>query len=187
MDKGLFEILLRIRKYAPFFEWPDKKGKEVDIVENLLRSMQLEGETEYSNPISSYVDPPDCIISDRNGSLVGVEVTEFVSAEAIRRNERGDKVYRNWQLNEVIQKLNALILNKDAKEFQGGPYAKKILVIFTDEIILLASQEEYKKGLLGQFFGPVKQINEAYFLFSYDGIDRYPYIKLCLNRSDVSD
>ena len=186
MDKGLFEILRRIRKYAPFFEWPDKKGKELGIVDDLLHSMHLGGETEYSKPISSFVDPPDCVISDRNGSLVAVEVTEFVSAEAIQRNKRGDKVYRDWQLNEVIQKLHILIQEKDAKVFHGGPYAKKIFVIFTDEIILLASQEEYKKGLLGQFFGPVEQINEAYFLFSYDGIDRCPYIKLCINRSDFS-
>lgn len=186
MDKGLLEKLRRARKYASFFEWPDKKLKERSVVDYLLCSMELEGEAEYSEPIPSPDDPPDCVVSDRDGRPVAVEVTELVSAEAIRRNQQGDDVYRDWKRNEVTDEINSLLQKKDDKRFHGGPYAKKIVLIFSDEIILQARQEEYVDYLAGQSFGPVEQIDEAYFLFSYDGIDRCPYIKLRLTRSEVA-
>lgn len=185
MDKGLLEKLRRVRKYASFFEWPDKKLKERDVVDYLLRSMELRGEAEYSEPTPSPDDPPDCVVFDRDGKLVAVEVTELVSAEAIRRNQRGDDVYRDWKPNEVTHEINSLLLKKDGKRFHGGPYTKKIGLIFTDEVIIQASQEEYAEYLAGQSFGPVEQIDEAYFLFSYDGIDRCLYIKLRLIRLET--
>ena len=60
------------------------------------------------------------------------------------------------------------------------------MLIFTDEIILQIRQEEYAKYLAGRSFGSVEHIDEAYLLFSYDGTDRCPYIKLRLNRSEVT-
>lgn len=183
MDKELLEKMRRVRKYASFFEWPDKKLKERSIVEFLLNSMQLGGEAKYSKPIPSPDEPPDCVVSDEDGRPVAVEVTELVSAEAIRRNQRGNNVYREWKFNEIAHELNNAILKKDGKRFHGGPYAKKIVLIFTDEIILQASQEEYAEYLAGLSFGPVEQIDEAYLLFSYDGTDRCPYLKLRLNPS----
>jgi len=186
MDKGLLEKLRRGRKYASFFEWPDRKLKERGVVDYLLRSMELGGEVEYSEPIPSLDDPPDCVVSDRDGRLVAVEVTELVSAEAIRRNQQGEDVYRDWKPNEVTDEINSLLQKKDDKRFHGEPYAKKVVLIFTDEIILQARKEEYVDYLAGQSFGPVKQVDEAYLLFSYDGIDRCPYIKLRLNRSKVA-
>jgi hypothetical protein len=186
MDKGLLEKLRRVRKYASFFEWPDKKLKERGIVDYLLHSMQLGGATEYLEPVPSPDDPPDCVVSDRDGRCVAVEVTELVSAEAIRRNQGGDNVYRDWKPNEVTHEINSRILKKDGKRFHGGPYVKKIVLIFTDEVILQADQEEYAEYLAGQSFGPVAHIDEAYLLFSYAGIDRCPYIKLRLNRSETA-
>jgi hypothetical protein len=99
MDKGLLEKIRRVRKYASFFEWPDKKLKERSIVESLLNSMQLGGEAKYSEPIPSPDDPADCVVSDHDGRPVAVEVTELVSAEAIRRNQQGDNVYRQWKFS----------------------------------------------------------------------------------------
>jgi hypothetical protein len=186
MDKGLLEKLRRVRKYALFFEWPDKKLKERGVVDSLLHSMQLEGTAEYLAPIPSPHDPPDCVVSDRAGRLVAVEVTELVSAEAIRRNQQGDNVYRDWKPGEVTHKINSLILKKDGKRFHGGPYVKKIVLIFTDEVVLQTNQEEYAEYFTGQSFGPVEQIDKAYLLFSYNGIDRCPYIKLQLNRSETA-
>jgi hypothetical protein len=182
MDKKLLEKLRRVRKYASFFEWPDKKLKERGVVADLLHSMQLEGVAEYGEPSPALDDPPDCIVSDRDGIPVAVEVTELVSAEAIRRNQRGDNVYRDWKPHEVIDEINNLLLKKDGKRFHNGPYAKKIVLIFTDEIILQIRQDEYAEYLAERLFGSVEQIDEAYLLFSYDGIDRCPYIKLRLDR-----
>lgn len=188
------------RRYATCFEWPDKEIKELGVVREWLRSMASRGEAEYSAPIPFSNDPPDCIARDRQGGEVAVEVTEFVSREAIETNLRRrweDRVYRDWRPNQVITEINRIIQEKAGKTFNGGPYAKKILLIFTDEDVLVSRRFEYAKLLPKQSFGPVKQIDEVYFLFSYVGeahpyyqnddplydekFDKgYPYIKLSL-------
>ena len=188
------------RGYATHFEWPDKPLKELGVVREWLRSMESRGEAAYSNPISALNDPPDCVVLDREGREVAVEVTEFVSSRAIETNQGRrweDQVYRNWRPNEVSTKIDDIIQNKDGKTFKGGPYAKKILLIFTDEDTLVSRRFEYAKGLPELSFGPVEQIDEAYLLFSYVGRvlpyyqqdnpsydpefdEGYPYIKLPL-------
>ena len=111
-----------------------------------------------------------------------------------------DSIYRDWKPNEVITEINRIIQEKDGKTFHGGPYAKKILLIFTDEDTLLSGRFEYARLLSEQSFGPVKQIDEVYFLFSYVGRaypdsqqenplydpafdEGYPYIKLSLGQA----
>ena len=123
------------RGYATHFEWPDKQTKELGVVKEWLRSMESRGEAAYSNSIPAPKDPPDCVVLDRAGREVAVEVTEFVSREAIETNQRRnleDRVYRDWRPNEVIAEFNRIIQEKDGKTFKGGPYAKTILVIHTD-------------------------------------------------------
>ena len=180
------------RPYASFFEGPDKQIKEQDVVQNLLKAMESRGEAKYFGPVRppSSGDPPDCVVFDRDGNQIAVEVTEFVSGKAIEKNWKikrdsqktlQDFIYRDWRPNEVIKEINCIIQKKDGKTFHGGPYAKKILVIFTDEYTLFSSRFEYAKLLPKRSFGPVKQIDEAYFLFSYAESDEgYPYIKLSL-------
>lgn len=185
MAKELLEKLRRTRKYASFYAWPNQKFEERAAVDELLRSMLLGREPEYSQPISSANDPPDCVLLDRDRTSVAMEITELVSKEAIQRNQRGENIYCDWNPNEVAHEVNRLISHKDGNKFHGGPYTKKVLLIFTDEITLQASQAEYAECLAAQSFGPVNQIDEAYFLFPYDG-DRCPYIKLRLNRSEIA-
>ncbi len=185
--KRLDKVRQSVRRgYATHFEWPDKQIKELGVVKEWLRSMESRGEAAYSNPISALDDPPDCVVLDRGGRKVAVEVTELVSREAIEINQGKrweDHVYRDWRLNEVITKINDILQNKDGKTFKGGPYAKTILVIHTDEFRLLIDREEVYEGYLtSQSFGPVKQIDEAYLLFSYEPDVGYPYIRLPLNR-----
>lgn len=180
------------RGYATHFEWPDKPLKELGIVKEWLRSMESRGEAAYSNPTPFSDDPPDCVVFDRVGRKVAVEVTELVSRKAIEKNlkiERDpkktwkDSIYRDWKPNDVIAEINRIIQEKDGKTFNGGPYAKKILVIHTDEFRLLIDREEvYERYLPSQSFGPVQHIDEAYLLFSYEPDVGYPYIQLPLNR-----
>ena len=80
------------RRHATHFEDPDKETKELGVVEEWLRSMESRGEAAYSNPISAPKDPPDCVVFDREGGPVAVEVTEFVDEEAIWQNLHRDKV-----------------------------------------------------------------------------------------------
>ena len=188
MSVERFEKLRRSlrRGYATHFEGPKDTPEERFIVEKfiaqeLLRSMESRGEEKYFGPVRppSSGDPPDCVVSDNAGNLVAVEVTEFVSSEAIKKNQKEgiegiNRIIRNWEPEEVIEEVGRIIQKKDGKTFNGGPYAKKILLIFTDEDALVIRRFEYKKLLPEQSFGPVKQIDEVYFLFSPVG-NAYPY------------
>ena len=206
--QGIADSLEQERPYAPFFEGPDKQIKEQGVVQTLLEAMESRGETKYFGPVRppSSGDPPDCVVFDCDGKPVAVEVTEFVSRKAIEKNLKikrdpektwKDSIYRRWEPNEVIKETKCIIQEKDGKTFKGGPYAKKILVIFTDEDALISGRFEYAKRFREQSFGPVRQIDEAYLLFSYVGRalpyyqqdspsydpefdEGYPYIKLSL-------
>ena len=206
--QGIADSLKQERPYASFFEGPDKQIKEQGVVQTLLKAMESKGEEKYFGPARppSSGDPPDCVVSDRDGKPVAVEVTEFVSKKAIEKNlkiERDpkktwqDSIYRHWEPTEVITEINDIIQNKDGKTFKGGPYEKKILLIFTDEETLVSRRFEYARLLPEQSFGSVKQIDEVYLLFSpvgraypcsqeeepfYDPAfdEGYPYIKLSL-------
>ena len=210
------DSLKQERPYASLREGPkDTPDKrfiiEQSIVQELLRSMESRGDAKYFGPIlpPSSDDPPDCVISDRDGNPVAVEVTEFVSRKAIEKNlkikrdpekTQRDHVYRDWRPHEVITEINAIIQNKDGKTFKGGPYAKKILVIHTDEEVFSSRRFEYAEFLQKQSFGPVEQIDEVYFLFPYVGRaypcdeqdnplydskfdEGHPYIKLSLKMA----
>ena len=206
MSVERFEKLRRSlrRGYATHFEWPDRQVKELGVAEEWLRSMKSRDEEQYFGPVRppSSGDPPDCVVSDNAGNLVAVEVTEFVSSEAIKKNQKEgikgiNRIIRDWKPEEVIEEISRIIQKKDGKTFKGGPYAKKILLIFTDEDTLISRRFEYAELLSEQSFGPADQIDEVYFLFSYVGeahpyyqndnplydekFDKgYPYIKLSL-------
>ena len=183
--QGIVDGIEQERPYASLREGakdtPEKRFIiEQSIVQELLSSMESGGESEYSGPIlpPPFGDPPDCIVFDRSGRPAAVEVTEFVSRKAIEENLKikrdpektwQDRAYRDWRPNEVITEINAIIRNKDGKTFKGGPYAKTVLVIHTDEEIFHSRRFEYAEFLQKQSFEPVEQIDEVYFLFPYVG------------------
>jgi len=169
----------KMRKYASFFDWPDKSIKERGVVNNLFSSMRKAGCCQYSNVAIAEHDPPDCIATDEEGNTVGIEVSELVDEEAVRRNQQGKDVYRLWDADSVIDHIQQILLNKDGKPYQGGPYAKLILVIHTDEPEI--TPECYIPIIQQHTFAGMRQIDEAYLLFSYipaPAMPDYPFIRL---------
>ena len=181
VKKRLLEYLGRVRRYMPFFEWPDRRRKELGILKYLLESMEKDGIREYLSPLSASEDPPDCLARDLQDNLVGFEITELVSAYAIRENQRSNAIYRDWDAPEVLAHTEYLLRAKDAKVFHGGPYSKRITVIFTDEITIPVAQ--YQPLLSSHRFTSLPNTDEAYFLFPYDGTDRCPYVRLAVSKS----
>lgn len=175
------------RKYANHWEWPDKLRKELGIVEDWLESMRLAGENIYSEPRNgpSPNQAPDCIILDKNGKNVAVELREFVCQKAVEENqkrERGKEVYRDWSYPEVVNEIREILKKKDQKNYHGGPYSKIILLIHIDEPVI--SYSDYKEPLASEKFNSLRQVNEAFLVFSYDPgtKERYPYIKLTFKQ-----
>ena len=164
------------RKYAAFHYWHDKKIQEWGIISDLIEGMSFNGKQLFHSPISHTPDPPDCIVQDTEGNKIAVEISELVSQEAIEQNIKGNEVYYDWQPKECIEKVQSILDNKDTKVFHGGPYSKKVILIHTDEPILRG--KEYKEEIRNSLFNPLKQIDEAYILFSYDPeIRTHPFIK----------
>ena len=175
----LKDIIKKQRKYASWFEWPDKQIKEKGIIGKLFASMEQSGGCPYYNLRCSKKDPPDCIAEDEGGNLVGIEVTELVYEPAVRLNEKGEKVYALWNKEEVLSGLRQKLLEKDKKSFHGGPFAKLILVIHTAEPEIIS--EDYFTSLKDHVFPQTSQITESYFLYPYNpNIKRYPFAKLSI-------
>lgn len=172
-EKSLKQILQDQRKYASFFEWPDKQIKECGIVQSLLESMKNHGLALFTGLRigPSPNQAPDCIAEDKAGETVAIEVTEFVSRKAIEMSQRGKNVYHNWKPDEVVNEVKNIITKKDNVTYCGGPYSKIVLVIHTDEIAL--DHETYSTILAGAVF-KAHTIDEVFFLFSYR-----PQVKTC--------
>jgi hypothetical protein len=183
----ILDILRRQRRYANFFEWPNKQRKELGVVEELLKAMRLSGAETYHSPGfgPSPNVAPDCIVVDNSGSSIAIEVCEFVSEEAIRINQKEIDVikakYRDWLPNEVVEEVKAILMGKDGKTYHGGPYHKICILIFSDERVV--TYGTCADVLKASEFGPFKNISEAYFMFSYDpGFGYCPYMKLTIRN-----
>jgi|SRR6516165_852893 hypothetical protein len=174
-------VIRNRRKYAPFWDWPDRKIKEWDVVEELLRSMRASGDCRYKTPVESVDDdPPDCVIRDSDGGRVGVEVTEFVDRKAVKRCQKNENVYREWSEEAVREKIAQILADKDAKvEPRRGLYGNVILVIHTDEVALQSF--ELFPILDASHFPRPQNIDEAYLICSYEPALGYPYRKLNLD------
>jgi hypothetical protein len=180
IDDELDAVVRKRRKYAPFSEWPDQKEGERDVVRDLLKSMHAEGDCRYTQKVES-VDGewPDCVIQDSAGVQVGVEVTEFVDQEAVERCEKGENVYRTWRDKDVREKVEQILASKDGKAHHRNPYSKLILVIHTDEFELISPR--LFPILDASPFPRPRNIDEAYFICSYEPGLGYPYRRLNLD------
>ncbi len=172
----LIEIAARTRKYASFFEWPEKERKELGVVEELVSGLNAAG-LGLRNLRVQRPDPPDCVCDDMNGNPVAIEVAEIVCEDAARLNAQGQNVYRAWRPGELEKTIAARLSEKDTKSFHGGPYTEIAVCLFTDEPAL--TLDFAKRELSVASFGPFEQIGAAYLLFSYDpGSKSYPLLPL---------
>ncbi|WP_310384306.1 hypothetical protein [Roseateles sp.] len=168
-----------MRRYASFFEWPDKARKELGVVEELVKALNRDQFAGYGAPESFSPDPPDCICTNPLGEKVAFEVVEVVCEVAARMNAQGNDVFRNWVRGELTEHVSGLLAQKDSKTFHGGPYASVVVCLFTDEPLLTIDRLELE--LAGKLFGPYEQVDRAYLVVSYDPSTKtYPVVELNL-------
>jgi hypothetical protein len=164
-----------MKRYAGFFEWFDQGQKELGVVEELLESLNRTG-ANLSAPRLHTPDPPDCICLDAAGDVVAIEITEVVCEAAARLTAQGHDVTRIWKPGELREHVTSRLADKDSKHFNGGPFAKTVVCLFTDEPALTLPQAQEE---LSVPFGPFKQITAAYLLMSYDPSTKtYPVVPL---------
>jgi hypothetical protein len=175
--KRAVELLNKGRRYASFFEWPEKEGKEFGVAEEFVETLNAETRLGLSNLQLQRPDPPDLICTGAAGDRVAIEIAEVVSEEAVRRTAAGEQVLRVWRSGDLRSSVSVLLQRKDRKRFHDGPFSQIFVCLFTDEPMLTfeAARAELDKAK----FGPFKQITGAFLLFSYQPSTKtYPLLKL---------
>jgi hypothetical protein len=173
----IVDLLSSRRKYASFFEWIDKEGKEFGVGEELLKTMNSAGSLQLSNLALCNPDPPDLTCHNNQGDLIAIEVSEIVCEEAVRLNQQSQNVYRNWQPGELQAAIAERLVRKDKVTLQGGPYQGFFVCLFTDELML--THQAASDDLSRVIFGPFSQITDAFLLFSYQPDTKsYPVVRL---------
>ena len=115
------------------FEWPEKDLKEWYVGRRFAESAKLSGEMIISKVRMFKPDPPDCVAIGADGESLAIEASEVVCGEAIRQTRRGEKVWATWDAENLFKACSERLLEKDAKSYNGGPYARVILLLYTDE------------------------------------------------------
>jgi len=192
LEDDIRSLVERQRAYASFRTGGTKEQIELDAVTDLIESMQARGMSRYQNPRSRLEDPPDCAANNLDGQPVAIEVTELVSEAAVAMNEAARSgraqfpaldrmVIARWDEMLFIAHLDSVLTRKDQKTLIGGPYAEYVVLVHTDEPLLVRSTVEM--WLSNRTFGPYHQITRAYFLFSYEPGNGYPFIELALGST----
>jgi len=177
----------RARGYADFFEFaPDRDIAEVGAVESLAESLASGGTALFTGLQSRGRgnDPPDCEALDAAAQRMAIEVTELVSADAIRASKaKGTPYWQEWDKPTFLSRLTDRMLAKDARypKLKGGPYpGGYFVVVHTDEALL--SPEFVRAALEGHEFR-VQHISRAFVLLSYRA-GTYPYFELRLRAAN---
>jgi len=183
----LKKIITRQRPYASIREGGTKGQKELGVLQDLLQSMQRAGEERYHDPKLAIADPPDCTARTRSGALVAVEISEFVSQAAIEFNAQTQRelgrrpgitetVVHQWTGPAFLAALGAILARKDTRVFKDGPYQEVVVVIHTDEPLLV--RQTCEAWLADHEFGPFNTLTRGYFLYPYEPPSGYPYHSL---------
>lgn len=180
-------LIERQRVYASFRELGPKEIKEADVVRDLLQVLRAPDGEPYRDLRLAQKDPPDCIALNQRGESVAIEVTEFVSEEAVRLNEHTrrrldrrpeihEMVMAQWTCDDFVQHLRGVLAGKDEKTLHGGPFKEYVVIVHTDEPLLVWTVVE--EWLAKEAFGPFRQITSAHLLFSYHPGQGYPVVPL---------
>ena len=143
------------RQHAGFFEAPGKNSpdqkqrKERGVVLEWLRTQFDELEFRVDCIQSCAQEPPDIVVHLKDGTVLGVEVTELVDSEqvrfnAIKQSNDSDKYltfnYRDYSGDTLMSAVREIIEKKNAKSWQrfapDSVSTKRILLIHSDERLI---------------------------------------------------
>jgi O-6-methylguanine DNA methyltransferase len=171
------------RKYANHFEYPAKHIKELGIVMEWVELLRGEYASPDFGPHPNHA--PDCVVLDREGRNVAVEVSELVDREIIEKNIAGKAVYKTYEKQEFISCVRKILGRKDAKKYHGR-YAKIIILIHTDEPDL--SFKRCNRWIRNHEFDGFRKIMEAYMIFSYNPLaEKYQHMKIKISNKTFRD
>jgi hypothetical protein len=92
--------------------------------------------------------PPDCE-AFVGGASAAIEVTELIYEKTAASRDHSMKHFV-WKRRSFLNAIQARITEKGEKPFKGGPYARRMLVVYTNELYL--PRAKVKRCLAGQRF-----------------------------------
>jgi hypothetical protein len=191
IEREMLEKARKVRPHASYFEWPNKQTKELGVVRALLESAREDARLAFREIQLGDPDPPDAIGTRADGARAAIEVTELIDEEVTAHNVRvareteglevierlKGRVERVWEEAEFVAAIDERLRAKDGKTLQGGPFAQYIVAMQTDEAMLTPA--DAAGWLAGRTFTGMKQITDAYLLFSHrPDVDGCPHIRL---------
>ena len=186
-DRELFDLIheaiARKRQYAGFFHWPDRGVMERGIAQELLDAISPDfaNKSLQARARGQGNDPPDCEVELEPGVRIGIEVSELVDQHHAGGSPSDWAV---WSPEKLYVLVTDRLSRKDRPSLvKGGPYAKYMLVLFTDEPMLTAAT--IRQYFDGKAFGPCALIDAAWILTSYMPGELHPHIRLNLMQQDA--
>jgi len=84
--RSIREARRRSRGYAEYWEWvPDRSRAELDAARVLHKFLVAAGEMVSGSLTVLRPDPPDVLLETVDGRRVGIEVTELLDPDAVKR------------------------------------------------------------------------------------------------------
>jgi hypothetical protein len=181
-------LMPEVRPYAAFWEWYGERKKQVKeggVMADFLVANESQRLADYADVQAVDDDPPDFRATSHDGKMIGIELTELVSDEAIRANVKArDQVnatlpsevspqdramallqaskYKDWTRSEVITAVEERLRSKDGKNYEG--YSEVHVIVHTDEPTVPA--DEYVPWLENHEFPEMKQVTRGFVLFA---------------------
>lgn len=175
------DLKKRSRQHANWFEWIDKPGKELGIAQEFAVALE-----RVTGSVAGHIelggDPPDIVITSKNGETTSVEITELVNQAAIKAqiDESSDYARQifDWNGGKIMARIEERVRAKEKKcRSLAINDSRVILLLHTDEPRL--SEQMVVDAVLE--CGPIVSdvFGEVWLLFRYDPkTSTYPLIRL---------
>jgi len=169
------------KKSLRYFHLPndgDRPIVERMWVEHFLKAARFSVQRLVAR--NAHEDPPDCeAIVD--GARAGIEATEIIYGGTAASFDHMVQHFE-WSRPSFLARVQSIIADKDGKQWLGGPYERRLLVIYTNELYL--PREKVKVWQIGQRF-KTSMFDHVVLGFSYHPDHRKlrPALRLKLERS----
>lgn len=167
------EAAAKKRGYADSWEWPaDRKLAELEVVRTLADYLAFAEGASWKSATSVSDDPPDALLISVDGRRFGVEVTELVDPDTVKRHRHRLKTgegspydWADWTADLAASRIAELVEAKDQKLAAAREHYHELFVaIMTDEPAITLELAQLAVGL-GR--PRVDNIDRAFLLLSY--------------------
>ena len=184
----LARAIARQRGYADFFDWPEKRQKELGLLQVFAEAFGRSGGVISGEHLTEPgLDPPDGVAVSQTGARIGIELVELVDQGLIERQKRDPQrtQWRDWTDQELREALRTLVGRKDSTRQIASllrDYPGYWTVIHTDEPAL--TPESVAQHVADFQVGPCRLVTRCFLLMSYSpAIKGYPLVEIPVRRT----